>query len=161
MLPTQSTNPEFRGRAETRNSHHVGRSYESTAFGGGGCPGLESNAAPFLAAARAAGPAPKPATSLAGLPVAHPFHSAADRLPAADREPVVVTPPATTGHLNLKWTMADVDLVRKYSRKGHSASLILVALRSASVGHHDTTLDELLAFCDRNHIFVRSKAGAA
>src|SRR5690606_21691332 len=47
---------------------------------------------------RAAGPAPKPANSLAGLPVAHPFHSAADRLPVADREPVVVTPPAATGN---------------------------------------------------------------
>lgn len=55
-----------------------------------------TNAAPFPAA-RAAGPAPKPANSLAGLPVAHPFHSAADRLPAADREPVVVNPPAATG----------------------------------------------------------------
>lgn len=42
-----------------------------------------TNAAPFPAA-RAAGPAPKPANSLAGLPVAHPFHSAADRLPAAE-----------------------------------------------------------------------------
>ena len=57
---------------------------------------LSTNAAP-LPAARAAGPAPKPATSLAGLPVAHPFNSAADRLPAADREPVVVNPPAATG----------------------------------------------------------------
>ena len=47
-----------------------------------------TNAAPFPAA-RAAGPAPKPATPLAGLPVAHPFHSDASVDSASDKPEAV------------------------------------------------------------------------
>src|SRR5690606_7288193 len=68
-----------------------------------------TNAAPFPAA-RAAGPAPKPANPLAGLPVAHPFHVAASSQAAAKPAGVVSPLPALAGTYSSGYAYAAVTV---------------------------------------------------
>lgn len=66
----------------------------------------------------------------------------------------------TTAHLNLRWTVADTDTIRKMALGGLTAEEIAWRFRMDRARHHFPTSDEVASICADAGVHVRRREPA-